>query len=351
MNREIFVTENITKESASEIVRLMKEMEREGNYPIKFYVNCYGGDLGGLFSILDAMHTCPCELITVNIGEADSAASLIFAAGTKGKRFVTANSRVMLHEVHISTLINLEPLSSVDARVKEWRILQERYIAELARLSGKEVEEVTKDITGKDLYLSAEEAIAYGLADDIVTPKIKERYDLRKGEQTAVEGGTPDTLQENQMTKDEMIAALKGHGVDVSALSTEVQETKAALEAAKKQNEELTASKTNLEAKVAEVEKSVAAQAEQLEAAKKERVFEGLVAAGKEFAGQKETVLNTFKTAEELTAFYKDRPAVLHTQANGHGGTSESVSALTAKNIAEGYFSKEEADKYLKEDK
>ena len=281
MERIIYITENLTKDSASEIVRLLKVFEQQGNNPIKVYVNCYGGELGALFTVLDAMKTCTCEIITVNIGEADSAASLIFAAGTKGKRFVTENSRVMLHEVHVFTDIVGEPLSRVEADLKEWQIHQERYIAELASFSGKSVEQIKKDITGKNLYLSAQEAIAYGVADKVVTLDDRVRYQLqKKGGVKANDGKTP-VIKENQMNKEEMLAALKKeHGVDVSALQKQAEEAaklKAELEAVKKDNEKLTASKTDLEAQVAEVKKTVETTAAELEAAKKETAFNELV--------------------------------------------------------------------------
>ncbi len=351
MEREIYITDNLTKDSASEIVRLLKVYEQQGNNPIKVYINCYGGELGALFTVLDAMKTCTCEIITVNIGEADSAASLIFAAGTKGKRYCTENSRVMLHEVHIFTDINGEPLSRVEANLKEWQIHQDRYIAELAGFSGKSVEQVKKDITGKDLYLSAQEAIAYGVADKVVTLDDRVRYQLQKlGGGTAKDGKTP-VIKENKMNKEEMLAALKkDHGVDVSALQQKADEAahlKAELEAAKKENEKLTASKTDLEAKVADVQKQVQTTAAELEASKKETAFNELVRSGKEFASQRETVLKTFKTAADMEAFYKDRPAVLKTQAAGKGD-SEEMDEATAKLIADGKITKEQAKKYLK---
>ena len=153
------------------------------------------------------------------------------------------------------------------------------------------------------------------------------------------------------MNKEEMLAALKKeHGVDVSALQKQADEAaklKAELEAVKKDNEKLTASKTDLEAQVAEVKKTVETTAAELEAAKKETAFNELVRAGKEFASQKETVLKTFKTAAEMQEFYKDRPAVLKTQATGKGN-SETMNETTAKLIAEGKITKEDAEKYLK---
>lgn len=344
MQRSIFITETINKDTASEIIRLMKQMEQEGNYPIKVYINCYGGDVGALFSILDAIKTCKCEVITVNIGEADSAASLILAAGVKGKRFVTENSRVMLHEVHISTIIDGEPFSAVDSRLQEWSILNERYLTELSGLTGKTLDQIKADISGKDVFLTAEEAISYGVADKIVTLEDKERFNLmRVGGKTADEGGKPaPNKQESQMNKDEMIAALKTqHGVDVAAITAENSQLKEQLEAAKAETETLTASKKELEEKIA-------ADKAALEASKKEAAFEAVVKAGKEFANMKEQVLATFDSAEKIEAFYKDRPTVLHTKPAGQDDGAIAEDEVTAKLIKEGKITKEDADKYLK---
>lgn len=342
MQRSIFISETISKDYASEIIRQMKDMEQAGNYPIKVYINCYGGDVGALFSILDAIKTCKCEVITVNIGEADSAASLILAAGAKGKRFVTENSRVMLHEIQISTIIDGEPFSAVDSRLQEWAILNDRYLAELSGLTGKTIEQIKADISGKDVFLTAQEAIEYGVADKIMTLEDKERFNLMKvGGKTAEEGGKPaPKKQEGQMTKDEMIAALKNQGVDLAALTAENTQLKEQLEAAKADNQTLTASKKELEDKIA-------ADTAALEASKKEAAFEAVVKAGKEFANMKEQVLATFATAETIEAFYKDRPAVLHTAPAGKDDGVAVEDEITAKLIKEGKITKEDAAKYL----
>lgn len=341
MNRDIFISQNIDKDTASQIVQCIKELEKEDNSPIRFYINCYGGDVGALFSILDAMKTCKCEIITVNIGEADSAASLILAAGAKGKRFVTENSRVMLHEVQISTLIDGQPFSVVDSRVKEWEILNERYLKELADLTGKTVENIKADIEGKDVFLTAEEAIQYGIADKIMTLEDKERFNLLKvGAKTADEGGMPANKQENQMNKEELIAALKPHGIDIGAMTAESNALKEQLDAAKAQNETLAAEKKALEEKIA-------ADAAALEASKKEAAFADIVKAGKEFANMKEQVLATFDTAEKLMAFYKDRPVVLHTKPTGTGDAPKVQNETTAKLVKEGKITQEDADRYL----
>lgn len=342
MQRSIFIYEAINKDYASEIIRQMKSMEQEGNYPIKVYINCYGGDVGALFSILDAIKTCKCEVITINIGEADSAASLILAAGAKGKRFVTENSRVMLHEVQISTIIDGEPFSAVDSRLQEWSILNDRYLAELSGLTGKTMEQIKADISGKDVFLTAQEAIEYGVADKVMTLEDKERFNLLKvGGKTADEGGKPaPKQQEGLMTKEEMITALKNQGVDVAALTAESSQLKEQLEAAKAENEKLTASKK-------ELEEAIAANNAALEASKKEAAFEAVVKAGKEFANMKEQVLSTFDSAEKIEAFYKDRPTVLHTAPAGTDSGTVIEDEVTAKLIKEGKFTKEDAAKYL----
>ena len=166
---------------------------------------------------------------------------------------------------------------------------------------------------------------------------------MRVGGKTADEGGKPaPNKQESQMNKDEMIAALKTqHGVDVAAITAENSQLKEQLEAAKAETETLTASKKELEEKIA-------ADKAALEASKKEAAFEAVVKAGKEFANMKEQVLATFDSAEKIEAFYKDRPTVLHTKPAGQDDGAIAEDEVTAKLIKEGKITKEDAAKYLK---
>ena len=345
MDREIFITREITMESAAIMVQDIKRFEKEGAWPIKIYINCYGGPLAELFTILDALESCRCEKITINIGEADSAASLILACGDR--RYATKNSRVMLHEIQLNRIINNEPLSRIDADMKEYRIMQDRYLTELARLCKKEVDQVKKDILGKDLYLSAEEAIEYGIVDEILTTKIKERYNLKKADTAPAEGGNPQNTRSEIMEKDQMLAALKkDHGIDLADLS-------AKLEKSDKDNADLKAENETLSASKKDAEDKAAGLAADLEAVKKERVFDQLVAGGKEAESVRADVLKAVKTADEIKELYKNKPVVFNVKADGKSAppsVSEITNASALRCIKEGVITEEEAKKYLKKD-
>lgn len=344
MDREIFITREITMESAALMVQDIKRFEQQGNWPIKIYINCYGGPVAELFTILDALESCKCEKITINIGEADSAASLILACGDK--RYAAKNSRVMLHEIQLNRIINNEPLSRIDADMKEYRILQERYLAELARLCKKSVDKIKEDILGKDLYLSAEEAIEYGIVDKILTTEIKEKYNLKKADTAPVESGAPQTRSE-KMEKEEMLAALKkDHGIDIADLTARLSESDKTNTALKAQNVELTADKK-------EVEERVAALLEDLETAKKERVYDHSVANGQNPEASRAADLKAYKTAEEMAAAYKNKPVSYPTTAKGSSAppaVSDIANPSALRCIKEGLITEEDAKKYLKKD-
>lgn len=354
MSRELYITRDIDKDGATELTQAIKYFESQGSDPIKFYINCYGGSVPALLTILDAMENCKCEIITVNIGEADSAAALIFAAGSKGKRFITKNSRVMLHEIMLSCAYDQTPISRIESQMKEIRIMQERIWKELSNFTGKSIESLKKDCIGKDFYLSAEEAIQYGLADAIVTQEIREKYELKKAElKAAAEGGKPQNTkskEQNPMKLEELLNALKTeHKIDVNGIQEELSNVKANNDVLSKKVEELTAANTKLDAenKSAIEEKNKAV--EELTSLKKETYFEQLVAEKKEFPAQKEAVLNQFKDVDAMKAFYANRPAVLNVTPKGTGAAEgEHFDEATTRLIKKGLVSEDDAKKYLK---
>ncbi len=356
MSRELYITRDIDKDGATELTQAIKYFESQGSDPIKFYINCYGGSVPALLTILDAMENCKCEIITVNIGEADSAAALIFAAGAKGKRFITRNSRIMLHEIVYNRIYELEPLSRVEADIKEIQILQDRIWTELANFTGKNKDSIIADCKGKDFYLSAEEAIEYGLADAIITQEIREKYELKKAEiKAAAEGGTPQnkTKEQKPMKLEELLNALKTeHKIDVKATQEELSNVKENNAVLTKKVDELTAANAKLVADNQSAEEAKNKAVEELSNMKKETYFEKLVAEKKEFPAQKEAVLNHFKSVEEMEQFYAQRPAMLSDKAKGADGLEtnhfdEATTSLINKKL----ISEEDANKYLKESK
>jgi ATP-dependent Clp endopeptidase proteolytic subunit ClpP len=136
--------------------------------PIKMLVSTQGGSASEMFSLYDTMTLVKktCDIETLGVGKVMSAGVLIFAAGTKGKRKIGANCRVMIHSVMGGFGGNIH---SMENEIAEVRWIQDQYIKCLAKESklteGKIRKMLKKQI---DVYLSAEEAVEFGIADEIV---------------------------------------------------------------------------------------------------------------------------------------------------------------------------------------
>ena len=136
---------------------------------IAMMVSTHGGTASDMFSILDVMDMVKdrtCDIETFGIGKVMSAGVPILAAGTKGKRKVGRNCRIMLHNVMAGTG---GTIFSMENELEEIKWIQERYIETLAnytKLTPSKIKKLLK--TQKDVYISAEEAIKMGIADEII---------------------------------------------------------------------------------------------------------------------------------------------------------------------------------------
>ena len=133
---------------------------------ISIYLNSPGGSFTALTAIYDTMRYIKPDVQTVCLGQAASAAAVLLAAGTKGKRLALPNSRILIHQP--ATEGGYGQSSDLEIQAKE--ILRIRSLMEnmLASDTGQPVEQVTKDIE-RDKYLTAEQAVEYGIIDDILT--------------------------------------------------------------------------------------------------------------------------------------------------------------------------------------
>lgn len=339
--RELFITREITKEDVPIFQNTLKEFEAENpSEPIKIYIDCYGGSLSALFSILDMIENCKCPIYTVDVGEADSAAAVILAAGTK--RFINKNSRVMLHEVQISMLISQQPASAVQAMMKEVEILNDRFFNELSRLTKKTRQELEKDIAGKDLFLSAEEAIEYGIVDEIVTPEVMEKYQLVK---ESMNSKPINSHKENKtMTKEEMFTALKkDFNVDVENLQVELSNAKQKATTLEKVNAEQKALLDEANSKLANIEAD-------LENKKKNEIITKAISEMKIYPAEKDVYLANFKTAEDLEKFVGQLTPKLNKVPQGKKGADDNGSEFdeaTQRAIDKGAITAEDAKKYI----
>jgi ATP-dependent Clp protease, protease subunit len=136
---------------------------------IQIYINSPGGSFTALTAIYDTMVYVRPEIQTICMGQAASAAAVILAAGTKGKRFALTNSRILIHQPSGGTEGAMQ-ISDLEIQANE--ILRMRQLEEeiLARHTGQPIEKVRADIE-RDTILTAEQAKAYGIVDEVITSR------------------------------------------------------------------------------------------------------------------------------------------------------------------------------------
>jgi ATP-dependent Clp protease protease subunit len=134
---------------------------------ITMHIDSPGGSVKSGLSMVDVMEYIPCDIRTVNTGMAASMGSVLLGAGTKGKRSSLKHSTTMLHQSSGGFSGNIQ-----DAEVdwKEWQKVNLELFNLLGSYCGKKPERVMKDAT-RDFWLNAEEAVAYGIIDEIIKPK------------------------------------------------------------------------------------------------------------------------------------------------------------------------------------
>jgi ATP-dependent Clp protease protease subunit len=135
---------------------------------MNFYVSTYGGNADDMFAIYDMMNITKekCDIETIGLGKVMSAGTLILAAGTKGKRKITKHCRVMLHSVAAGSYGNLHNLQNEMETIKHQ---QDKYINALVANTSMTKRQIQKLLDRKiNVYLSAEEAVEYGIADEVI---------------------------------------------------------------------------------------------------------------------------------------------------------------------------------------
>ena len=170
-DRIIFLGEDVNPTTSSLIVAQMLFLESEDpDKEIYFYINSPGGSITDGMAIVDTMNYIKCPVETVCVGLAASMGAVLLTAGEKGKRFAMPNSEIMIHQPLIgggglqgqATEIKIHADHLVRTREKLNKFLSER--------TGKPLDVIEKD-TERDNYMTAEEALEYGLIDGIMTKR------------------------------------------------------------------------------------------------------------------------------------------------------------------------------------
>jgi ATP-dependent Clp protease protease subunit len=134
---------------------------------INLYVNSPGGDITSLFAIYDTMQYIKPDVSTICMGQAASAAAVLVLAGTKGKRYALPHSRILLHQPHGGAQGQAVDIEIQAKEITRYRKLLEELIAEH---TGQSLEKVSKD-TDRDYILTADEAVEYGVVDEVITSR------------------------------------------------------------------------------------------------------------------------------------------------------------------------------------
>ena len=170
-DRIIFLGTPITDDISNAVMaQLLCLQQMDADRPISIYINSPGGSFTALTAIYDTMRYIKPEIQTVCLGQAASAAAVLLAAGSKGKRLALPNSRILIHQPATEGGYG----QSSDLEIQAREILRIRSLMEsmLASDTGQPLEKISRDIE-RDKYLTAEEAKEYGIVDDIL-PSLKE---------------------------------------------------------------------------------------------------------------------------------------------------------------------------------
>jgi ATP-dependent Clp protease protease subunit len=170
-DRILFIGTPINDEIASAIVAQLLFLQMDDpKKDIHMYINSPGGVVTGGMAIYDTMNYLSCDVATYCIGMAASMGTVLLAAGTKGKRFALPNSRIMIHQPSGGATGQASDISIAAKEIIRWR---EKLNEVLAGCTGRSEADIKKD-SDRDFYMSAEEAKAYGLVDQVMDPNPKE---------------------------------------------------------------------------------------------------------------------------------------------------------------------------------
>ena len=163
-DRIIFLVGEINDASANIIISQLLYLDNINNEDISIYINSPGGSITSGMSIYDTMNFIKSDVRTISLGMSASMAAFLLSSGTKGKRFALPNAEVMIHQ----------PLGGAQGQASDIKIAAERILKLkdklnkiLAKNTGQKLEKIIDD-TERDNFLSADEALKYGLIDEII---------------------------------------------------------------------------------------------------------------------------------------------------------------------------------------
>ena len=168
-DRIIFLADEVNDTTASLVVAQLLYLEaQDPEKEINFYINSPGGSISAGMAIYDTMNYIKCDVSTICVGMAASMGAFLLAAGTKGKRFALPNSEIMIHQ----------PLGGMQGQASDIKIhadhiirIKEKLNTILSQVTGKPLDIITRD-TDRDNFLTAAQAMEYGLIDQVLEKRL-----------------------------------------------------------------------------------------------------------------------------------------------------------------------------------
>ena len=175
-DRIIFLGEEVSDISASLIVAQMLFLEaQDPGRDIQLYINSPGGSVTAGFAIYDTMKYIQCDVATICVGLAASFGAFLLAGGTQGKRVALPNAEFMIHQPAIHGNGIQGPASDIKIMSDYMQKNKQRLNRILAENTGRSIEEIERD-TDRDHFMSAEEALKYGLIDSVISKRQKKQH-------------------------------------------------------------------------------------------------------------------------------------------------------------------------------
>lgn len=174
--RIIFLGTDVNEHVASLVIaQLLWLAAEDPEKDIQFYINSPGGYVSAGLAIYDTMQYVQPDISTICMGQAASMGALLLAAGAKGKRFALPHSRIMIHQPAGGAQ---GQASDIEIHAREILTLREQLNHILAKHTGRAIEQIEKD-TDRNFFMSAEDAVKYGIVDEVLTRRFQRVKDAK----------------------------------------------------------------------------------------------------------------------------------------------------------------------------
>jgi len=182
--RILYIGQDLDDEFANQMVAVLLTLQNEdATKPVQIYFNCPGGEVRAGFAVYDTMVNCNFDISTLNLGIAASISGFLCGAGTPGQRMALPNARFLLQNPKLEDMGLSQVLygqaSDVKIEAEEILRMRQKVYRGLMQFTGRTYEQIRKDLT-RDLYLTAPEAVEYGLIDKVLLPLQRDEADYKK---------------------------------------------------------------------------------------------------------------------------------------------------------------------------